>query len=1024
MDPYSACAMLAMMVLQAIKDKGKGKGDDDPTVGKRYWSDNIIAYGTYGPATAQLWCNQIFVNSEVIFHTDYLPDTYDAYQENTGEIEYNTGPDDYVEDHEDGGSEEVSWTPGASGVVNDSDGNFAAGIFDIGKTNTNTGCVPGFTIPYPEGGVDPNFFDTYSVTNTCNTLVKFSRGDGTSPEVASTYPGVSLLYVNQGYMGLNTAYVGNYRAIWSTMPGSAYILRSQGESYASESIWCRYRRTADCGLTLSLNPMVILTDILMDRYDPEEIDWLNAAEIGKRLINDKPYMWFSMAYAPQKYVDVVQDIAKKASIAIYRAPSGKVAFRLIGQDPPGGIDMIPVIDVVDQGFEVTINKPSAENAKIVNEGKATYLAARYCEETFEPYKITEVGQAELSEVANAELAVSDAKLKVSTATTEAEEAQAKAELAAAETQYTKLNSQYFTTKDDYMAEESIKDGHFLKAGVHSVNTAAMVLTGIRSIDTYNLDFLNWPDDARAYMEDSMLLYEHPLAEGNLQTSFAFNYIGVGDIFKLVLEEEVGGFDYQCIVEVGSKRILGFGDEKVEFSYKESGRYFGMAVGDPNTASKPDIIDGVPQNPPHYSKLPVWTMGALLSPMTRGFPIIAFNSNENSPALDGVTYYLTTDCMGGVKQADSQVAQESGYFPSVGSIVSIGANLAQENRDVHGPSYLHHHFITAEFPGEFKAPPETLAAILESKTGAYGGISDVFHTEDVMGENYFLLIKGNANTGYSCGPGYLFRAMNMQVSHDDTAAYVSIEGIYAADFAVPDLTFEEGDQVVILPRTNQMFSYGYNAVPIPASFGHTSVAGSQTFAVKSVPVYNGDERDWDACICNTMPLSMYWHQTPEFEVFGVNRTVPDFSDPKSVVYADLEDLIDIWIAPPDLRQMVTDRDMLSISRVVHGGGPEVDIAFMDTSTYKSSKESEGGVAYATVIIEFYHKGTDTLLYSEELTANKWHTTMKPSEVFPAFMNGAAIEVRVTVSYELPANGSLDQTTTLLPRTIVGPEIRCA
>lgn len=969
---FMIAAALASMAMQAIK--GKDKGDNDPTVGKRYWSDDILAYATYGTNTAKLWWNQVFLNSEEVYSAVYLP------------------------------------MVGSVGQT-----------YDIGAQDVNTSAVPGFSVEFPGTDMPLNFFEQLDEKQRLCKIVEFTRAKGEKPKVPSHYPGVALMYLNQGFMGMNTASVGNYRAVMTMYPGTVYILRTQGPDYEPEDIWVRYRETADCGTTITLNPITILTDILLDRYNAEDIDWLNAADVGKRLIQEKPYMWFAMAIAPQSYEDVVKDIAKKASIALYRTYEGKVGFRLIGQDPPGGIETVPTVDTIHNVFESTVRKPSMDNAEIVNEAKATYLAARYTPEEFTPFEETPAGEI-------LDLTLQDNKEAVLEAKQAVEDdgglgellvyRQAKRELNASKA---RLESQ----KEEYNDIQSTKDGHYLKGGVHAVNTASMVLTGVRSMKDYNLDFLSWPDDATAYLQNTLMLYEHPLAEGNFQTSFGFSHLGVGDLVKVKIYNEARGLDFQFIAEIGGKRILQFGEEKVEFTYKESGKYYGLAVGDPNTALDPGAIDATPENPPQDVTVPTDLLGVMISPLFRGFPAIALCADENSTKLDALNFHLTTDCVDGAKQPDSLLAQEAGYFPSVGEIITISNSPAFLHRNNAACTYGHEWFITVKFTPRYGAKLDEIYAILHGKINNFGGTPEKFFHKEHAGSNYFFAVHSDIEeTGANSGVGFAFRAMNALVSKGEDAVYVDLSAIFAADLQPTPHKFKVGDQVVILPPTNQMYSYGYGAVPLPATFGHSSPLGEQAFNIKTVPVTNGKEWKWDSSLCDVIDLDTYWHTTTDFSVFGSNTKDVLPTAPSSVIYAENTDTIDVWIAAPDIRRLLENKEMMGILQAKRGCGPEPDILYQETPIENHSAESPGAAGLMTVVIEYRNRGTGVLLYSEKLHDNKWHHRAHIPDIYADFDTGTVIEVSVSVSYDIPTSALLEQPVHMIQKTIGGLEIRHA
>lgn len=970
-----ATAIAMMAVSMMMGKKGKKGANTDPVIGKRYWSDNIEAFAYYSPRTAKLWFNQIFLNQEELFSADYIPMTQ----------EYGD-------------------------------------TFDIGAQAVNTGAVSGFTIPYPGSGMPMSYFDTIDEKRRLCKIVEFSRGKGQNPRLPTHQPGVAAFYVNQGYMGLNTANVGNYRAILTAYPGTVYMLQAQGGEYADEGLWVRYRDTTDCGTTLCVNPICIILDIILDRYPVDEVDFLSAADVGKRLLQEKPYMWFSLAQPPQKYKQLLKDLAKKSSIAIRRTPEGKVGFRLIGETPPGGIESVRELDVVHEAFEVSIEKPSIENADIINEARGTYLAARYDAGDFIPYRDTIEGASEYEIMLQSEADYSNKKAAYENALNTHGEfdpvtVAAKQDMDAAEIAANNARGLFTSNKEAHDAHEGMKEGHFLKGGTFAVNPANIVLTGIRSQKNYNLDFINWPDDAKAYLEDALLMYEHPLSSGVITTSFAFNDLEVGNLFKLMLHDEPSGLDYRFIAEIGEKTVLGFGEERVRLSFKESGKWFNVIAGDPNVSTNPGPVDGAPVTGTYSRLLPMWSVATMLSPLMRGFPMVSFAGQQNTDVTDGVNYYLVTGCLTGTKDENNWLCQDVADMPNVGILQHDYTPTSRH------PGASCDDQITLRVPIDAGSDRVTMANIFRNKADMYGGVMNLFHDEAHYANNYIILTKGSVlDPTNDAGVGYLFRAANISVQEGIDELIVTIGGLYACDLEHPEITFNEGDYVVLLPNSNQVVEYGYASAPVPASVGHTNQIGTQTFKVKTVPAKTTEDLTWFSCKCGIYDIDDRWLDTVPCAVMASNVSKLSMADPEVAVYADADDTVVIWIALHDQRRLGEDANMMGIVRAFPGSGPEHDVSINDTPTVNDSRSSDGGVSYADVTIEYIDKATDTVLDSVNTGANKLKHEITPAELMVGFSHGDIIKTRVTIGYTISSNSVLDQNTTLRTTTIDGPEIR--
>ena len=166
----------------------------------------------------------------------------------------------------------------------------------------------------------------------------------------------------------------------------------------------------------------------------------------------------------------------------------------------------------------------------------------------------------------------------------------------------------------------------------------------------------------------------------------------------------------------------------------------------------------------------------------------------------------------------------------------------------------------------------------------------------------------------------------------------------------------------------------------------------------------------------------WLDTVPLDVFACNRVTPTWGDNTVAVYAAPEDTVDVWFALHDTRRLASDKNLLGIIRAFMGSGPEHDVAVQDTPAINDSRESEGGIRFANVIVEYVRVSTDTVVASKVLTGNKLHDAIVPQDVLPSFGAHESISIRVTVGYEIEANSVLDQRTELREITILGPEIR--
>lgn len=423
---FTVVSIAASLIL-LMGGKKKAKKAKNKPVGKRIWSDHLLACAYYSPRTVCLYFNVILVTGDRFLFTDPMPMAeFWGHEYDIGHAIYDTSTNAY----------------------------------------TNVGIADCFTIEYPGSSMPDNFFDTLDELKRANRIPKFSRGDGANPQYKTHSLGVATFAVNQGFMGVNNGAIPGYQAILTIIPGTVYLLMKYGEplGLGDSSYWVRFRKSNYCGDVVDLNPIAIVTDILLDLYRVEDIDWTSAASIGGRLITTFPYMWFSLAYKNNRYSDVLETMSKIARIAVNLSSDGKIRFKLL-YDPYEDVSSLPVVRL-ERMTDVTIEKPSTDSSDVINEFKARYLACR-------------------------------------------------------------IDEVYDGTGDD--AYEYLYNS---AAAPPVANMAHAMLIGARKRQSLNLDYLHWIDDVKAYLEDMLDIFSKPTISGSIKTSFAYNYLNVGDGFTI------------------------------------------------------------------------------------------------------------------------------------------------------------------------------------------------------------------------------------------------------------------------------------------------------------------------------------------------------------------------------------------------------------------------------------------------------------------------------------------------------------
>ena len=119
------------------------------------------------------------------------------------------------------------------------------------------------------------------------------------------------------------------------------------------------------------------------------------------------------------------------------------------------------------------------------------------------------------------------------------------------------------------------EGHMLGADMHVINTGNIVLTGVRKQQTQDLDFLSWPDDAKAYLWEVLSRAERPYLTGSITGGMAFTKYAVGDCLRIKVKDPGLGMVFDRVFEVHETTIAGYPSEEVTLEVKESAAWYGL-----------------------------------------------------------------------------------------------------------------------------------------------------------------------------------------------------------------------------------------------------------------------------------------------------------------------------------------------------------------------------------------------------------------------------------------------------------------
>lgn len=551
-------------IILAIMQKKKADKYND-SVGKRYWGDAITCLACYSTRTATMWAGRVYGSSEISCLYAHMP-----YAQHIGER------------------------------------------YDIGHNIlTNSYMTTAFNVPY-RPGID---WESQSVIMArLNPIMHFTRGSGHNPAYPCHAFGMFMDCANQAYMGLSTAAYPTTNVIVNSIPGTVYTLMDQGPDYSDMSLWVRNRSTIDVGHTVGINPVAIVLDLLLDQNYNADIDWLNFAEVGKKYIKEKPYMWFSMQIGEMSLKNAIKDVLQKANLAIKTQSDGRIGIKMVGTTQAASAASIVMLDVMTEVNSFSLSKASVEESDVLNMISANYNAAR----------------ADTSAISTAEWEETILPPQYVDAFREWEAANATALVGKTFYERVELFPGYDSESDAAHAGNNAaivgqNEWHYKTADAYVINAANIVTTGIRRRDNLDLSFLSWPDDVSSYLQDTLNKNDRPYLEGEITASMRMYDLSVGDTIRLVIPDKDSVITLDRVFDIEELEIDNYPEETITFTLKENAQWYnvltplpGQAGGtDPNewyvsppngsyTNDDDDIIlpDGTVLHPDHSVTYPV------------------------------------------------------------------------------------------------------------------------------------------------------------------------------------------------------------------------------------------------------------------------------------------------------------------------------------------------------------------------------------------------------------------------------------
>ena len=870
----------------------------------------------------------------------------------------------------------------------------------------NSGVTTSFSVPFDAAFT--NWAEVPELHRMCK--IPYPNSHGQAPQYPCHTPGVALLATHQTFMGFNSATFPSFSTVWSQIPGSVYYLMREGGAYANQDLWVRWRRTVDLGWVVNVNPVCIVIDLLLDQSPMEDINFESFAYTGKKLIEQHPYMWFAMAMGVRKHKDAVKDVLAKARLALKQEDDGRVGCKMLGEIPENGPVAFTQLDALEDLSSFTITIPDVAESEVLNEARGTYQAARFTiDNEFERNILSAAEYAEFKAWADANpelVTTQDALGMLMLFPPFKEKYEARASATAG------------------MHDIAQFEGHLLQADMHAVNTGNIVLTGIRRQESFNLDFLSWPDDAKAYLEETLIRNEKPYAKGSASGGMWLSGYTVGDLVRIVVQDIGTDVYMDKVFEVVEVTLSEFGKEEVRLDLKENHTWYEalnrqpdgtVDIVDPaipDTTWDPDII--TPQ-PIGEQLAPARMFMHISSPLLRGIPFAHMQVSQSTRTMFECMFYLVPTCAPeSTKIADDMLASAFDEF-AMNFVLSEAATIPAQQPGLIPGLELHG---TALIPPMISA--QTVLDLVNDRIASYSGTYPLFFDTTHSPNNYAMV--STARIGQPWGESLLLRYTTAQAAILDDAVIIKLEGVHTVD-APLELVLEEGSVLSILPRMSKSVDYAFT----PVAYGVGDAVTAQTvnirFRVRTVPKSEtGRELAWDLCTCDEYEVPDTWLHTPKFPIYGRNTSVQNHAPISDVVFfSHYTDVFEIMFNAPDYIHMQTDSEMYGLMKTYRTHALDLDSTpAASTPLVNTPAESiKSGITKLHTTVRFLVNGILVdIMHGKTNAVKKTFSLADLGVLDSALVGGFVLETEVEAQYTLNSELSEDAVT-MYKRGLTGP-----
>lgn len=967
-----------MMAISLISGSKKSKkGDDDPAVGYRYWADAMFAVATLPMRTTAAWVNRVYQQGEEYTeHKHNKRGNYGEYQKMTVNTHVNT----FVTT---GFWLDASWISHLA-----PDGGFRD-VFSEWQYAAPQQRKIVLCSHKSQAQSVRSYMDMEAVEKNAHKV--FER------EFPTHDNGVLMVYGSQVYMGLNSATLQSYTPVVTVLPGSilylaAHIDWANPDTEVYNSYLVRTRLTQDLAWVYSVNPVCIVTDLLIEHTPFEAIDWKRCAAAAVELITKYPYMWFSMTISQLKMREALQKVLTAAKLYVYRTRVGKLAVGVTGTSAVyDGVDTCGVgsIDLKRDVTTFSLSKNATATADIVNEMRGEYQAAR-------------------------------------------------------------ITSTPPPTEMHLRPGDRVNEGHMLPADMHVLNAGNIVLTGVRKQQTQDLSFLAWPDDAHHYLWDAMTQQSRAYLSGSVTGSFWLAQFPVGAGVHLYTTERHATTNEQFLTfnkkfRVTERSFDGYPSETVTLNLEEAPEWQGKfdpcvkrvldgpvpldppkypwAGGDPwqdfdgspilpdqpapnNPPGTGDVGHTPPPPPVELVKIPFFlfaTSADLLS-----VPAMVGITSNVVPRMDSYETFITADCQPDTPALEPEpIFEDNGPFPMV----------AYLDEDVAFPNMYPGLISGKEINTTIMCPPIEAYRVhatdeIAEMTVNFGAQPHLmYNAEEPLFQNYILFSKATAANPH--GNAVCCRAQSISTALEGTAIKVRIRGLIAVD-SPTNLSFSKGDAIAILPIANAKTAYNFSHMPMPDFYPLVRNRVNTTVYFRTLLRALGEKQPWAEGYCDDYIVDGHHLKAKPATVYGF--TGSDAPSSEAVFLDSANDAVTFIVSAADY---ITLRENPSVPGIYVGGTSSLGIMspVRELKMYKQHKAVQSGISDVKITAVFKDKVSGATLLTEELTS---HATMPSFVLANADITSKHLTTEFHVKYMLTSLAS-DEPIQLDTAVSPGPDV---